>query len=163
MATIASAQRGREAKPAKAVPASKADAVAFIDQLCGRLASPDALHAWVRRVGRAAEMRVTLMDSSGRVLADSRVAPERIPAIVAQATAGEQTDYAALVHALDDDDPAVRLYASRALAEATGETFDYRYYHDTAARRPAVERWQRWLDERQTAAAEVTPAGDASP
>jgi two-component system phosphate regulon sensor histidine kinase PhoR len=44
--------------------------------------APDAsLHDWVRRVGRVGEMRVTLMDAAGAVVADSGVAPERVPSI----------------------------------------------------------------------------------
>ena len=69
----------------------------------------------------------------------------KIPAIKAKAAAGDRSRVAQLVDDLDDDDPAVRFYAFRALSSLTGETFDYRYYDDELERRPAVLRWRAWL------------------
>ena len=52
-----------------------------------------------------------------------------------------------LITDLDDPDPAIRFAAIYALAEITGQTFDYYYYDDAADRRAAVERWQAWLKD----------------
>jgi HEAT repeats len=50
-----------------------------------------------------------------------------------------------LVEDLSSDDPAVRFYAIEALQELTGQTFEYRYYEDDNARKPAIEKWKQWL------------------
>ena len=51
-----------------------------------------------------------------------------------------------LVKSLESDDPAVRFYAIRGLQNLTGETFGYVWYADEVGeRRPAVEKWKRWL------------------
>jgi hypothetical protein len=50
-----------------------------------------------------------------------------------------------LVHDLRDDDPAVRMFSIDALHQLTGQTFDYNYYQDDAARLPAELRWEQWL------------------
>ena len=76
-----------------------------------------------------------------------------IPAIQ---DAARDKDYAAvpeLVRQLDSDDPAVRFYAIRSLKSLTGQTFDYNYYDDADARKPALRRWQNWLAHRQQTAA----------
>jgi hypothetical protein len=52
-----------------------------------------------------------------------------------------------LVADLSSDDPAVRFYAIEALEELTGQTFEYRYYEDEDGRKPAVEKWKKWLAE----------------
>jgi hypothetical protein len=87
-------------------------------------------------------------------LLDNPDASGKIPAIK---MAVERKDYAAtkqLVKDLDSDDAAVRLYAIEGLKRLTGETFGYEYYFDEDERRPAIERWQRWLDG-QNASAEA--------
>ncbi len=76
-------------------------------------------------------------------------AVEKVPALIDQADRGDDADFRALVGSLDDPDPAVRLYAIRALEELTGQTHGYRYYQRTAERRPAVEQWKAWLAERE--------------
>ncbi len=73
---------------------------------------------------------------------------ELVPALIDQASRGDDADYAALIRKLDNDDPAVRLFAARSLEELTGETFGYRYHHSRHDRRAAVDRWRAWLDER---------------
>ncbi|XAM01412.1 HEAT repeat domain-containing protein [Phycisphaeraceae bacterium D3-23] len=76
-------------------------------------------------------------------------APDRIPALVRQAdplNASGQDGINTLIHALDDDDPAVRLFAVQALRERTGQSFGYRYYDSADRRRPAVRRWRDWAD-----------------
>jgi len=50
-----------------------------------------------------------------------------------------------LVTDLDSDDPAVRFYAIEGLRRLTGQTFDYLFYDDAVARKPAIGRWQEWL------------------
>ena len=62
-----------------------------------------------------------------------------------------------LVADLDNDDPAVRMYAIHALHEMTGETFGYRFYHDEQQRRPAVQKWRQWLEAGENAAGEKSP------
>jgi hypothetical protein len=73
----------------------------------------------------------------------------KIPAI---RQAGDRRDASAaplLVKDLQDDDPAVRFYAIRALtAISGGETFGYVYFAEDEQRKPAVRRWQQWLTER---------------
>jgi hypothetical protein len=78
----------------------------------------------------------------------------KIPAIKIKAEAQDESVVPQLVEELDNDDPAVRFYAIRALEELTGQTLGYRYYDDDLERRPAVESWRCWLDERR--------AGDAA-
>lgn len=72
----------------------------------------------------------------------------KIPAI---ASAVQNKDLRAakqMVADLDSDDPAVRFYAIQGLQRLTGQTFDYSYYANDAARAPAVERWRVWLASR---------------
>src|SRR6476620_9713721 len=73
----------------------------------------------------------------------------KIPAILIVAEQHDENAVRQLVVDLDSDDPAVRFYAINALREITGKSFDYRYYHDEIRRRPALKRWQQWLDERE--------------
>jgi len=51
-----------------------------------------------------------------------------------------------LIKELDSDDPAVRFYASQALRRLTGQDLGYEFFQDESARKPAVERWQKWLE-----------------
>lgn len=73
-----------------------------------------------------------------------------IPAIQKAAETNDQRAIPALVTQLNNDDPAIRFYAFRALQRMTGNTFDYRYYDDVDQRRPAVQRWQNWLKQRKS-------------
>lgn len=68
-----------------------------------------------------------------------------IPAIQRAAETDDRSAVPALVAQLNNDDPAIRFYAFRALQRITGNSFDYRYYDDVDERRPAIERWQKWL------------------
>lgn len=79
---------------------------------------------------------------------DSDVAAQKVPALIEQVRQGDDADYEALVASLDDADPAVRLYAIRALEELTGQTHGYRYYQQSPDRRPAINRWKDWLAQR---------------
>jgi hypothetical protein len=54
-----------------------------------------------------------------------------------------------MVSDLDSDDPAVRFYAIEGLERLTGQTMGYVYYEDREARRPAVMKWRKWLDDQK--------------
>jgi hypothetical protein len=73
----------------------------------------------------------------------------RIPAIKRAVAEKDESSTADLVRQLDDDDPAVRLYAIAGLRRLTGQDLGYHYYDDKEARRPAVERWNDWLSEQK--------------
>jgi hypothetical protein len=73
----------------------------------------------------------------------------KIPAIKRAVQNKDRTELAELVKELDDDDAAVRLYAIEGLQRLTGQDLDYRYYDDKEARKPAVERWKKWLSEQK--------------
>lgn len=71
--------------------------------------------------------------------------PDPASAIPAIARAAEQSapeDIALLVERLEDEDPAIRLYAITALQRLTGQTHGYLYYADEASRAAAVQRWR---------------------
>jgi len=55
----------------------------------------------------------------------------------------------ALVAELSNEDGAVRMYAIRALRTLTGQSFDYHFYETEHQRQGSVDRWQKWLSERQ--------------
>lgn len=73
-----------------------------------------------------------------------------IPAIQHAAETNDRAAIPALVGQLNSDDPAIRFYAFGALHRMTGKDFDYRFYDDVDRRRPALERWRRWLKQRKT-------------
>lgn len=54
-----------------------------------------------------------------------------------------------LVADLDNDDPAVRLYAIHALEGLTGQRFGYEHYLDRDRRQPALTQWRQWLAEQE--------------
>lgn len=59
--------------------------------------------------------------------------------------AGEMKDRAAvpdIVERLHDDDPAVRLFAIKALEQITGERYGYNPYASADARQSAINRWE---------------------
>lgn len=84
-------------------------------------------------------------------------AAERIPALIAESDKGADADYAALIDALEHDDPAVRLVASRSLLDLTGHGFGYRYHDERLDRLAAVQRWRDWLADRDPLAADPNP------
>jgi len=86
--------------------------------------------------GPAPEKAVTNPDPAGK-----------IPAYKEAVRAHDRKAVRQMVKDLDSDDPAVRLFAIEGLRRLTGETFDYKYYDDEHTRRPALKRWQAWLDE----------------
>jgi len=51
-----------------------------------------------------------------------------------------------LIKDLESDDPAIRFYAIEALQKLTNQDLGYEYFQDEDARKPAVERWKKWLE-----------------
>jgi hypothetical protein len=72
----------------------------------------------------------------------------KIPAIKVAAEAKDRSAIPELVKGLESDDPAVRFYSIEGLHRITGENFDYRYYDEIEVRKPAVEKWKKWLADR---------------
>jgi hypothetical protein len=72
----------------------------------------------------------------------------KIPAIERDVQQKNTSDVAQLVKDLNDDDSAVRFYAIEGLRRLTGDDFGYHYWDDEDARRPAVQRWNKWLKDR---------------
>ena len=68
-----------------------------------------------------------------------------IPAIQEAARQKDRRAIPALVHQLDNDDPAIRFYSISALRDLTGQTFGYHYFGTTDERKPSVRQWQDWL------------------
>jgi hypothetical protein len=97
-------------------------------------------------------------EPAGPRTVDSEQLTVKIPAIKEAARSGDMTAAPQLVEDLDSDDAAVRLYAFKGLRElADGETYGYVYYADYERRRPAVAKWQHWLQEQGAA---TRPARD---
>jgi hypothetical protein len=71
----------------------------------------------------------------------------KIPGIKQAGEAGDRSALPALVASLDDEDPAVRLFAIAALEKFTGDRFGYEYYLDEDQRKPALGRWRAWLKQ----------------
>ena len=69
----------------------------------------------------------------------------KIPAFKKAVDEKDRAAVRQLVADLENDDPAVRLYAIGALRRMTGQSFGYEYYDGDEQRRQAVERWRRWL------------------
>jgi hypothetical protein len=72
-----------------------------------------------------------------------------IPAIQKAAAERNEKAVPALVSQLNNDDPAVRFYAINALQRITGQTFGYVFYDEADQRKPAIERWRQWLNQRK--------------
>lgn len=92
---------------------------------------------------------------------DAPDTPGKVPAIVDAADQDDPKTLSDLVHALSDEDPAVRLFAIQALYHRTGESFGYRYYESAEKRQVASARWNTWLAARQDAQSPAT--ADANP
>jgi len=71
----------------------------------------------------------------------------KIPAIKQAVRNHDRSVIPQLIKDLNSDDPAVRFYSIDALHDLTGQTFGYRYFDDEQQRKPAVQRWQKWLSE----------------
>jgi hypothetical protein len=70
-----------------------------------------------------------------------------IPAIKAGVAANDRHIIPYLVNDLSSDDGAIRLYAIEGLHRMTGQDMGFVYYADDDDRKPAFERWQKWLSE----------------
>lgn len=70
-----------------------------------------------------------------------------IPAIKQAAAKDRSEEVPRLIELLDSEDAAVRLYASMALREMTGQTLGYTSYAPIEQREEAVERWRQWSVE----------------
>jgi len=71
----------------------------------------------------------------------------KIPAIKKAVREKDKSVIPRLIEELNSDDPAVRFYAIGALEELTGQTLGYQYFQDEDDRKPAIERWKKWLAE----------------
>ncbi len=75
----------------------------------------------------------------------------KIPGMKMAAREKDRSAIPQLVADLDSDDPAVRFYAIESLKRITGQTFDYEFFADEIRRKPALDRWRKWLTEQTTA------------
>ncbi len=69
----------------------------------------------------------------------------RIHAIVDTARDEDSSKIPDLVAQLDSDDPAVRMFAIRALERLTDQTLGFHHADAPLDREQAIERWVRWL------------------
>lgn len=86
-------------------------------------------------------------------------APEgRIPAIIDAARTADRDAIPDLIGQLDSDDPAVRMFAIRALERITGLTLGYDHAAPERDRRHAVDRWTAWYHAGMPDAPTLEPA-----
>ena len=88
----------------------------------------------------------------GKTPTPNVAAPEieaKIPGIKQAGETQDRSALPALVDSLDDEDPAVRLFAIAALEKFTGDRFGYEYYLDEEQRKPPIARWREWLKQQQ--------------
>ncbi len=78
---------------------------------------------------------------------DQEAPDGRIHAIVDAARRYDTSRIPDLVEQLDSDDPAVRLFAIRALEHLTGTTLGYDHAAPRARREIAIARWERYADD----------------
>ncbi len=69
----------------------------------------------------------------------------KIPAIKEAVRQDKISAVPQMVHDLNSDDPAVRLFSIYGLRKLTGEDFGYRFYLDEEERQPALAKWREWL------------------
>jgi hypothetical protein len=81
----------------------------------------------------------------------------RIAGIQQAAARNDRSVLPQLVDCLDSDDPAVRLFAIRALEKFAGERLGYEYYLDEERRKPALARWREWLAKQKDMPATTRP------
>jgi hypothetical protein len=82
----------------------------------------------------------------------------KIPAIQKAVRENDRSAVPQLIKDLASDDPAVRLYANRALEQLTGKSFGYRYFADEDQRDAAVKKWRQWFDDQADAGPKETTA-----
>jgi hypothetical protein len=76
--------------------------------------------------------------------------------------AGETHDRSALpglIDSLNDDDPAVRMFAIVTLEKFSRDRFGYEYYLDEEQRKPSIARWREWLKQQQQEQSPQQPDG----
>ena len=73
----------------------------------------------------------------------------RIPGIKRAGEAQDRSALPELVESLNDEDPAVRLFAIAALEKFTGDRFGYEYFLDEEQRKPSLAKWREWLNQQQ--------------
>lgn len=83
-----------------------------------------------------------------------------IPAFRVAADRSDRDALPALVDRLEDEDEAVRMFASMAMERITGTTLGYVYYAAPADRARAVSRWRSYLRSTTTAATQPGGATD---
>jgi hypothetical protein len=71
----------------------------------------------------------------------------KIPAIQKAVRENNRAILPQLVKELDNDDPAVRMYANHALEQLTGEKFGYQYFAGEDQREAAARKWRLWLSD----------------
>lgn len=83
-----------------------------------------------------APLTVTDNDPSIKILAIKKAVREKDLRVAPQ-----------LIQDLENDDPAIRLYAINGLEQLTGQRFGYETYAPDAQRHTAVQKWRQWLTE----------------
>lgn len=97
--------------------------------------------------GSAGACKATYLPATGDVSRDLR---HRDPRVRIEATAAAAKEsrmdlLPELVDALEDRDPAVRMFASMALRSLTGRDFAFQPYGSPSERSEAVGKWREWL------------------
>jgi hypothetical protein len=90
-------------------------------------------------------------------------APEidaKIPGIKRAGLSHDRAALPQLVESLNDDDPAVRMFAIVSLEKFSRDRFGYEYYLDEEQRKPSIARWREWLKEQQQ---QQQPGGTPEP
>jgi hypothetical protein len=105
--------------------------------------------AWLLVITAAGSLVGGCSEPTGPKVIASRELSVKIPAIKHAVANKDMSEAAELVKGLDDDDAAVRLYSIEGLQRLTGQDLAYHYYDDKEARKPAVERWNKWLSEQK--------------
>ena len=73
----------------------------------------------------------------------------KIPGIKRAGLAQDRSALPGLVDSLNDEDPAVRMFAIVTLEKFSRDRFGYEYYLDEEQRKPSIARWREWLKQQQ--------------
>ena len=73
----------------------------------------------------------------------------RIPGIKHAGETHDRSALPGLIDSLNDDDPAVRMFAIVTLEKFSRDRFGYEYYLDEEQRKPSIARWREWLKQQQ--------------
>lgn len=73
----------------------------------------------------------------------------KIPGMKRAAMEQDRSALPRLVESLNDDDPAVRMFAIVALEKFSRDRFGYEYYLDEEQRKPAIAKWREWLKQQE--------------